>query len=65
MDLNLNLDPGQPVRRTAISLEPSHQWVLGLTVDDDGSLVGPDWPQSSYRAECECPDDCLRDHGNE
>ena len=46
-------------------LEPSHLWALGLTVDEDGSVVGPGRRQYSYWAECECPDDCLRDHENE
>ena len=63
--MNLNVDPGQPVNETVGSLEPSHLWVLGLAVDDDGSLVGAGRRQDSSWAECECPDDCLRDHENE
>ena len=63
--MDLKFDLGQPVKRTVGSLEPSHLWVLGLTVDDDGSVVGPGRRQYSYWAECECPGDCLRDHENE
>ncbi len=46
-------------------LEPSHLWVLGLTLDEDGAVVGPGRREYSYWAECECPGDCLRDHENE
>jgi len=52
------LDLRQPMPTTISSLEP-------LTADDDGSLAGPGRRQYSYWAECECPDDCLRDHENE
>jgi hypothetical protein len=47
------------------SLEPSHLWILGLAVGDDGSVAGPGHRRFSYWAECECPYDCLRDHENE
>ncbi len=57
--MELNVDPRQPVEQTIGSLEPA------LTVDGDGRLVRPGVPQNSYSAECECPDDCPRDHGNE
>ena len=63
--MDLKIDLRQPVKATVGSLEPSHLWVLGLAVDEDGSLVGPGRRQYSYWAECECPDDCLRDHENE
>ena len=63
--MNLQLDQRQPMKQAIGSLEPSHLWVLGLAVDDDGSLVGPNGRQPSYWAECECPDDCPRDHENE
>lgn len=58
-------DLRQSVRDSVSSLEPSHLWALGLVVEDDGSIVGPAGRQSTYRAECECPGDCLRDHENE
>lgn len=63
--MDLKVDLRQPVKETVGSLEPSHLWVLGLAVGDDGSLVGPGRRQYSYWTDCECPDDCLRDHENE
>lgn len=55
----------QPIRTTIGSLDPSHVRVLGAALDDDGALVGAERRQYSYLAECECPDDCPRDHENE
>ena len=63
--MELKMDFRQPTAPTAGSLEPSHLWVLGLALDDEGSIVGPGRRQYSDWAECECPDDCLRDHENE
>jgi hypothetical protein len=63
--MNLKVDLRQQLRESVGSLEPSHLWVLGLSVDDDGSLVGPGRRPYSYWADCECPGDCLRDHENE
>lgn len=54
------------------SLESSHLWLIGLTVDDQqgadrtpgtASRTTP-W-EISFDAECACPADCLRDHQNE
>ena len=61
--MELHVDPGQG-RRTVAPFEPAHPWAP-LTVDDDTALVGSRDSRSSYEAECECPDDCLRDHPNE
>ncbi len=55
----------QPVQHAAGSAEPSRPWILGLVAVDDGPLVKPARPTDSFRSECECPDDCLRDHENE
>lgn len=63
--MNLDVDPRQPVNDAVGPLEPAHLWAIGLTVDDNGSLVGRGRRQYSYWAECECPGDCLRDHDNE
>ena len=63
MELNANLRP--PTQKPFASLEPSHLWVLGLAVDDDGSLVGAGSGPDSHWADCECPDNCPRDHENE
>jgi hypothetical protein len=63
--MNLQIDLREPLQKTVGSLQPSHLWVLDRPVDHDGTLVGPGGPQPSYWAECECPDDCPRDHENE
>lgn len=63
--MNLKVDLRQQLRESVGSLEPSHLWVLGLSVDDDGSLVGTGRRPYSYWSDCECPGDCLRDHENE
>lgn len=63
--MELRVDQWRPGLKTVTSLESSHLWVLGLAVDDDGSLVGPGRRQDTGWTECECPDDCLRDHENE
>lgn len=63
--MELKVDLRQPVQETAGSLEPSHLWVLGLALDDDGPLVKSALRPYSFRSECECPDNCLRDHENE
>ena len=63
--MNLEVDLQQPMKRTAGMLEPSHLWILGLAVDDEGLLAGPSRHQPGNSAECECPDDCVRDHENE
>jgi hypothetical protein len=65
IQMNLNVDLRQPTKENVGSVEPSHLRTLGLAVDHDGPLVGSGRPQYSYWADCECPDDCLRDHENE
>ena len=60
-----DIEPRQSTKEIVGSLEPSHLWMLGLAIDDDGSVVGPGKRAYSYWAECECPGDCLRDHENE
>lgn len=63
--MELRMDPRQPVKGTVGSMEPSLVWMLGLPTVDDGPLAEPGGRSYSYWAECECPDDCLRDHENE
>ncbi len=63
--MQLNVDVRQPIQQAAGSAEPSHPWILGLIAVEDGPLVKPALRPYSYRSECECPDDCLRDHENE
>ena len=63
--MSLDVEPRQTATHVVGSLEPSHLWILGLAIDEDGLLVGPARQPYSYWAECECPGDCLRDHENE
>ncbi len=63
--MNLTSDPRQPVQQTSGSMEPSRPWSIGLAAVDGDPLAESAQHQDSYLAECECPDDCLRDHGNE
>lgn len=63
--MQLNIEPRQPIQQTAGSAEPSHPWILGLIADEDGPPNEPAMRPYSYVSECECPDDCLRDHENE
>lgn len=62
------MEPGVDLRQTRKetvgSLEPTHRWVPGQAADHD-AVVEPRIPEFSYLAECECPDDCPRDHENE
>ena len=57
--MELTMDPRQPVLPTVGSLE------AGLTADGEGRLARPGVRRDSYTGECECPDDCPRDHDNE
>lgn len=63
--MELKVDSREPVQGTVGSRAPSHPWTLSPAVHDDGQHVGPTRRQYSFLAECECPDDCLRDHENE
>jgi hypothetical protein len=58
-------DGRQPVQQTTGSAEPSRSRIFGLMAVDDRAIVKPAVRPYSYRSECECPDDCLRDHENE
>ena len=63
--MQLNFDPGLPAKPTAGSAEPWHRRILGLLGVDAGPRVVPALRPYSFLTECECPDDCLRDHENE
>lgn len=47
------------------SLDRTKLWLLGLGIDEAGAVVGPGLRRYSFWADCECPDDCTRDHQNE
>jgi len=63
--MNLQMDLFQPPRKIVGSLPPSHLWTLDRPLHRDGTPVDPDSSEPSSLAECECPDDCPRDHENE
>lgn len=55
----------QQSRENAAPLGRSPWPVPDLAVEDDAAGDGPRTRVISYLADCECPDDCLRDHENE
>lgn len=55
----------QPALTSVASPEPSRLWVLDPAIDDQASPLSRRTRPYSFWAECECPDDCLRDHANE
>ena len=61
--MQLTIEVRQPTQQTAGSMEPLDPWILGLV--NDGPRVEPAMRPYSYMSECECPNDCLRDHENE
>jgi hypothetical protein len=63
--MQLTVDIRQPIQRTTSSPEPSHPWILGLIAVDDDTRAAPGGRPYSFLSECECPDDCLRDHESE
>ena len=60
-----NVEQREPAHRLVASPEPSKPWVLGLASDDERTRPAPLLRPYSFWAECECPDDCPRDHDNE
>ena len=62
--MQLNTETRQPDRQVFATAERS-PWSLGLTGADEGSSTTASGSPDSFTAECECPDDCLRDHENE
>ena len=63
--MQLTVDTRQPNRQTPGSPEPSRPWILGLIAVDDDTRAMPGARPYSFLSECECPDDCLRDHETE
>ena len=61
----LTMDIHRSSGQTARSGEASPGWVLGPTVADEARLSIQRPQAYSFLSECECPDDCLRDHENE
>jgi hypothetical protein len=63
--MQLIVDMREPIQQTTGSRERSHPWILGLIAVDDDTRAAPGERPYSFLSECECPDDCLRDHANE
>ncbi len=61
MDLTIDMRQQPPQS----GFQPWRTWNAGLAEVRSGSLTVPDGVPSSAIAECECPDDCLRDHEND
>jgi hypothetical protein len=62
--MDLRFDQRQTVNDTVGSLESWQPRNPGLAFEEQGP-VRATRPPYSYSAECECPDDCPRDHENE
>ena len=60
-----DIEAFQSVPQATGSAEPSHPWILGLVATTDGPRAPYAPSPDSFMSECECPDDCLRDHENE
>lgn len=63
--MEFTMDSRQLYRQGQSGSQPWGAWNAGLAAIRDGSLTVPDGQPSSATAECECPDDCLRDHEND
>ncbi len=63
--MQLTVDVRQSTTQATGSVEPSHLWILGLGAADDGQPTMSGALPYSFLGDCECPDDCLRDHENE
>jgi hypothetical protein len=63
--MQLTVDVRQPIQQGAGSPEPSHPWILGLIAVDGDTPAAAGGRPYSFLSECECPDDCLRDHDSE
>lgn len=63
--MNLTLDLPQSLKQSVGSAALSRLKSLLSTNADDRAGGGPVTRPYSFQSECECPDDCLRDHENE
>ena len=43
---------------TALSVDPSRAWILGLVVSADGTVSGPSLEEPLEWPTCECPAEC-------
>jgi hypothetical protein len=63
--MQFTVDARQPIQQTTGSPEPSHPWIPGPIAVDDNTRATLGGRPYSFLSECECPDDCLRDHESE
>jgi len=61
----LNVDLRHPVPRPGAPLEDSADREPAHANDGVASPVASGTARYSFEAECECPDECLRDHEND
>ena len=60
-----DVDTLRSVPQATGSTDPSHPWILGLVATSDAPRAPHASTPDSFMSECECPEDCLRDHENE
>lgn len=63
--MDFTLDLQQPIEQTVGYRDLVPRWVAGLALDTASSPGEPVRRPYSYLGECECPNDCPRDHENE
>ena len=63
--MELIVEVRHPAPKPATAPDRSRDREAARVVDDAGSLDGPQARPYSFAGECECPDDCPRDHANE
>lgn len=63
--MQITVDVHRSTRPPARPAEASPGWDLRPTAADDARLAMPRVQAYSFLSDCECPDDCLRDHENE
>ena len=63
--MDLSPDQPRPAFPPVASREPSPSQRARHVTEGPEALVEPAAGRYSFWADCECPDDCLRDHANE
>lgn len=63
--MELIVEVRHPAREPATAPDRSRDRETARAIDDAGSFGGPWARPDSFVGECECPDDCPRDHANE
>lgn len=65
LPMQFTVDVHRSIRQTERSSDASPGWTVGPPSADDARLARPRPQAYSFLSDCECPDDCLRDHENE